>query len=182
MRDRTAWHPLFPESQGVDLSDMRDRSFGDDFGSGPSAALDIVSGTQYWCRENCNAHKNKVRFHKKTLNCYTYGIQFKASSPGHGSRKIFFHPDLPLREHCRCRSFNGSCLSARGLYRRSGFSPCPEVMRSQIYHLASKQARIIRKMCFSAPAGIGTPGSPLPGSPLPGLPLPELPLPGSPLG
>lgn len=37
------------------------------------------------------------------------------------------------REHCRCRNRNGSCLSARGLYRRSGFSPCPEDMRLQRY-------------------------------------------------
>ena len=60
---------------------------------------------------------------------------------------FFFHPDLPIRDHCRCRNSNGSCLevsalqcmhadlSARGLYRRSGFSPCPEDMRLQIYKL-----------------------------------------------
>ena len=46
------------------------------------------------------------------------------------------------RDHCRYRSFNGSCLSARGLYRRSGFSPCPEDMRMQIY----KQFSIIKRL------------------------------------
>ena len=51
---------------------------------------------------------------------------------------------LHFQEHCRCRSFNGSCLrtshslpasdyfQARGLYRRSGFTPCPEDMRMQM--------------------------------------------------
>lgn len=33
---------------------------------------------------------------------------------------------LSSRLYCRCRSFNGSCHLARGLYRRSGISPCPE--------------------------------------------------------
>ena len=49
----------------------------------------------------------------------------------------------PLREHCRCRSLNGSCLSARGLYRRSGFSPCPEVLSNaaQSYKKSSKPHR-----------------------------------------
>ena len=52
---------------------------------------------------------------------------------------------LHFQEHCRCRSFNGSCLrtshsfpasdyfQARGLYRRSGFTPCPEDMQTQRY-------------------------------------------------
>jgi hypothetical protein len=33
---------------------------------------------------------------------------------------------LPSRLYCRSRNHTGSCLSARGLYRRSGITPCPE--------------------------------------------------------
>ena len=33
---------------------------------------------------------------------------------------------LPSRLYCRYRNYTGSCLSARGLYRRSGNAPCPE--------------------------------------------------------
>ena len=33
---------------------------------------------------------------------------------------------LPSRLYCRYRNHTGSCHSARGLYRRSGITPCPE--------------------------------------------------------
>ena len=36
------------------------------------------------------------------------------------------HDLLPSRLYCRPRSFTGSCLSARGLYRRWGIAPRPE--------------------------------------------------------
>lgn len=36
---------------------------------------------------------------------------------------------LPSRLYCRFRSHTGSCLTARGLYRRSGITPCPEDIR-----------------------------------------------------
>ena len=33
---------------------------------------------------------------------------------------------LPSRLYCRYRNHTGSCPEARGLYRRSGITPCPE--------------------------------------------------------
>ena len=36
---------------------------------------------------------------------------------------IFYHPDC----HCRYRNHTGSCLAARGLYRRWDFHPAPKI-------------------------------------------------------
>lgn len=42
-----------------------------------------------------------------------------------GGNKAYLHL-LSSRLYCRFRSCTGSCLTACGLYRRSGITPCPE--------------------------------------------------------
>jgi len=53
---------------------------------------------------------------------------------------FFFHPDF----NCRFRNFTGStCFrlkKVRGLYRRSGISPCPEeIIRKKMFRLETVQ-------------------------------------------
>ena len=43
----------------------------------------------------------------------------------HTKNQLYYHL-LPSRLYCRPRNLTGSCLSARGLYRREGISLCPE--------------------------------------------------------
>ena len=60
------------------------------------------------------------------------GLSKQTSPNGSASQDSFFHPDF----YCRPRNFTGSCCSckgaARGLYHRSGISPCPEGLYSVV--------------------------------------------------
>ena len=119
--------------------------------------------------------------YKKTLNCYfqhtiqgidndkstsrngVYGI-FRRISRVHSGVAVAIHL-LPSRLYCRYRSFNGSAVvvrglpwkqilpqtSARGLYRRSGISPCPEDMRMQMYAILSVLQNILTCLHCSRP-------------------------------
>jgi hypothetical protein len=86
--------------QGPDISRMGD--------------LHITPIFQNFCHLSTRENKKSCR-----QFCRTY-----VSNIGAGNLII---PHLLLsRLYCRYRNLTGSCLSARGLYRRSGISPCPE--------------------------------------------------------
>ena len=56
---------------------------------------------------------------------------------------------LPSRLYCRHRNRTGSYLSARGVYRRSGISPCPEFYHIYYISLHAEYKHNAYRKCFS---------------------------------